>query len=169
MEKATINDLNDAISFKQKKRVTDLLPFVNPNQEDEFGLTPLMIAAQMNWDEMIDLLCDWGAISNYKTMQGENALYVACKYDNFFCVLRLLQRGAYLNGKMFDGNTAIFIVVKHSSFNTYNMIISKNVDLSIVNNNGLTVLDVAERYIARSAIGERILLDLRTRVKNYTV
>lgn len=164
MEDYTIDDLNEAVSFQQFSRVSSILLYVRPNQEDAFGFTPLMIAAQTDSIKMVDLLCNWGAHANYITKRCESAMYIACKYDHHRIVSRLLDRGAYANSKMFCNNTPIFIAVRYSSFRTYTTLIARGANLSHVNADGMSILECARRYLSHNEEGYKCLTDIQGRL-----
>ena len=81
------------------------------NNNNKYGLTPLMEAAQNNQVAVVDLLLDSGAEIDKANKNGETALMEATEYGHVAVVKLLLERGADPNKEDVNGETALIEAV----------------------------------------------------------
>jgi len=93
--------VDDVIAIK---RLTQLGQ--DPNDPDDGGQTPLMIASLMGHLNAVELLIEQGANVDAQDESGDTALMIAAENGQFKSVRSLINGGADLNLKDFVGQTA---------------------------------------------------------------
>ena len=78
----------------------------NVNQENKFGVTPLMRACGVGRPHVAQALLDRGAEANYVNKFNESALHFAVRVGNTDCIRTMLERGIDVNLKDQNGKTA---------------------------------------------------------------
>ncbi len=73
------------------------------------GKTPLHIAVEKNYEDIVRLLLQKNADLNTKDNNGNTPLHIAVKNGNYFVVKELLRAGADKNIKNNEGKTALDI------------------------------------------------------------
>lgn len=88
-------------------------------ESGDIDLCPLIIAAQYNNKNLIELLIQKGADVNYK-IDGWTALHEACCINSEQAISILLQKGANLNAEDNDGSTPFSLLDPERDYN-YNI------------------------------------------------
>uniref|UniRef100_A0A453BD95 PGG domain-containing protein n=1 Tax=Aegilops tauschii subsp. strangulata TaxID=200361 RepID=A0A453BD95_AEGTS len=115
---------------------------------DSNGLFPVHVAAKMGYGQLIYELCKHCPDSDEKLDgKGRNFLHIAVEYKKWkvvwhFCGTPELER--MVNVMDYEGNTALHLAVKNADQMIVSLLMAnKNVLPNIVNNKGLTALDLA--------------------------
>lgn len=136
---------------------------VNINEQNNEGLTPLMIAIMNNQNELaLDLLAK-GADVNIKSKQGNTALLLATQEEISPDVIKaLLDKGANVNEITVDDFSPLQLAAMFTPYSeVINMLIDAGADLERQNSVGKTPLilaiqinqnpEIAETFIERGA------------------
>ncbi|XP_037482212.1 protein ACCELERATED CELL DEATH 6-like [Triticum dicoccoides] len=115
---------------------------------DSNGLFPVHVAAKMGYGQLIYELCKHCPDSDEKLDgKGRNFLHIAVEYKKWkvvwhFCGTPELER--MVNVMDYEGNTALHLAVKNADQMIVSLLMAnKSVQPNIVNNKGLTALDLA--------------------------
>jgi ankyrin repeat protein len=109
----------DAVAGNDLKMVSKLLKRT-PFPADEYGYTPLHVAASYGWTEMIKLLLDNGAdVNAVVVFMQETPLQFAVIADKLDAVKLLVEHGADIYQKNGDGNSAIDMAYSSLIFNYF--------------------------------------------------
>ncbi len=79
----------------------------NPNQCDETGETPLMLAARKGRVEALQLLIEAGADLDARNEAGQTALFLAVMKEHTEAVRVLIEAGADINAMTPEGETPL--------------------------------------------------------------
>ncbi|XP_047323127.1 protein ACCELERATED CELL DEATH 6-like [Impatiens glandulifera] len=120
-------------------------------EHDNNGLLPIHIASQKGHVEIVKkLLVEYPNTREMLTMKGENILHIASKFGKIDVVKYVLENpelGILLNQKDCKGNTPLHLATR----NWFPSIVScltwnKGVELNLVNDYGMTALDIVEEF-----------------------
>ena len=107
------------------------------NAKEEYGRTPLYVAASQGYKEISELLIAKGANANAKHKGGETALHVAAYFGRKEIAELLLTNGADVNAKTDRGSTPLDVVAVKKS--------QSGLDLATIN--GLTgIADLLRKH-----------------------
>jgi ankyrin repeat protein len=140
--------LLDATKLGSKKLVlTALSRQENPDQNDEFGNTPLHYAVHMQNRTITDILLEWHANPNIQNKKGKTALHLAAQRSDDYITRRLLLYGARIAVQDLEGNTPLHFVALHAdqeaATDIATHLIAHKADTSLKNNNQQTALMIA--------------------------
>ena len=122
--KAVVND--------NKSRVEELLNFgVDPNAQEQFGVTALIHVSMNGQLEIARLLLEHGAKLDIQSRVGTTALINASRFNHKDIVRLLLEHGADPNIQDNKGNTALIIASNEGHDKIIQMLLGTNVDLNI--------------------------------------
>ncbi|XP_034776828.2 ankyrin repeat domain-containing protein 29-like isoform X3 [Acipenser ruthenus] len=76
------------------------------------GTTALFFAAQQGNNDIVKLLFEFGASTEFQTKDGGTALSAACQYGHSKVVETLLKNGANVHDQLHDGATALFLAAQ---------------------------------------------------------
>ncbi len=100
--------LLSAVSLKDFRTIESLLKQgVDPNAQNEVGLTALMISAHKGHPGIVNYLLEHGADPNIQTYSGSTALMMASRKGHVEAVSLLLAFGGDPRLKNKSGNTAL--------------------------------------------------------------
>ncbi|KAI8008076.1 Protein ACCELERATED CELL DEATH 6 [Camellia lanceoleosa] len=121
-------------------------------QRNQNGFFPIHMAASRGHVEFIqEFLRCCPDSSKLLNKQGQNIVHMAAKNgkDNVIkCVLKTPELEKFINERDEKGNTPLHLVTMHWRPKIVNSLMwDKRVQLELVNDAGLTALDVAEKYI----------------------
>lgn len=118
---------------------------ISPNIQNDHGMTPLFYAKD---PRKAELLLEYGANPNYENSYKHTPLFSNMIHENqreFFDIL--VRYGANINHQDMDGDTVLHESVYWGRYTEVEAILANKPDLSIKNNKGKTVIDIAtERY-----------------------
>ncbi len=77
------------------------------NAQDDYGSTPLHIAAQFKKNDILNLLLEKEAKLNIQDLAGKTPLFLACEYGNLDALDKLINKGADLNIKTSSDHSAL--------------------------------------------------------------
>ena len=101
------NYLFDAISLDDPDKVERAINNgADINHANSAGDTPLYVASEMGYVEVVRILLENGADINKAESNGQTPLMIAVEYGHFELVEVLLEYGANLNAKTNEGYTA---------------------------------------------------------------
>lgn len=85
----------------------DKFDLVDSKTNDDLGDTPLIIAARLNFNNIVQLLIDFNASVNSTDNEGRSALHWCSKVNNLNGALLLIQSGANVNMQDNDEKTPL--------------------------------------------------------------
>jgi ankyrin repeat protein len=101
-------ELLESVSKGELSKVKD---FVNKgadiNIKNKDGKTPLHIAVENNYEDIIKFLLENKADVNVKDNEGNTPLHIAIKKGNYFVIKELIKFGADKNAKNNKGETPL--------------------------------------------------------------
>lgn len=116
----------------------------DPNTGQGSYLGPLlMIAAELGYPAIVDLLLQRGAKIEATDDLGRRPLLSAARYGWTRVVQLLLERGAELNGDDWDDNTALSEAAVHGHSRVVRLLIDRGANPNAVDRDGKTALDLA--------------------------
>jgi ankyrin repeat protein len=139
------------LTFAGKRGTVDTVKMLldhgaDVNFQNNYGLTALMTASSDRNVDVIKLLIQYGADVNIKDRNGETALIMAASSSgNVDAIKLLIQYGADLYIKDNNGNTALHHAVLNHNLKNIEILLQEGGDDTLLNNYGLTPLDIAKR------------------------
>ena len=103
----TGTDLHEAALTGTKRRVMTLLPHIRPDTRDAWGRTPLHLASQANWPDIVDVLLEVGHDPEARDRWGRTPLHVAAGNTAEHASHSLLTSGASIEAIDSDGRTPL--------------------------------------------------------------
>ncbi|XP_042484787.1 protein ACCELERATED CELL DEATH 6-like [Macadamia integrifolia] len=119
-------------------------------KEDKKGLCPIHLAASKGYVGIIEAMLEYfPAAIETLNKEGQNVVHLATKNGRSKLVSYMLQQKSKFqklaNAKDINGNTPLHLATMNLHLEVMYFLIEKgNVDMSIVNDEGLTALDIAE-------------------------
>ena len=146
-----------AASVSGKLKVVKILlakpPRFNPNATDNVGRTPLLLAAENGYDDIVDFLIDSGADPNYRHPESlMSTLDQAIKYDRSSTLQLLLLKGADPNKPNSMGLTPLVWACTRPEM--VRILLAHSADPSILTSQGITALHFAARGGSVEAINK---------------
>jgi len=110
--------LNQACAYGFTREILILIKkHVDLNQEDKFGVTPLIIASMLGYTRLPELLIQHGANINQANKYGVTPLHMAACYGHVQTVKLLIKYGANKNAEANDDITPFDLTRKKYSPN----------------------------------------------------
>ena len=152
----------------------------NPNILDIYGSTALMIASLRGHIEIVRLLLERGAQTDWKdNNDGYTALMIASIYSNTEMVRLLLKHGTEVNLQSHYGNTALILASRGGDMNIVRLLLKHGANPNIQNNLGETALTLAsdeghtdvveliEQHIAQQPAQHKASRNIQSRFRGY--
>ena len=117
------------------------------NEQDAFGMTPLLTAAQSNF-HALRILLEHGAEINTCDNDGETSLMIAITYSQYDIVQLLLQEGARYDQANKSSMTALHHAARFGSIRTMEILHAANlvnINPYAKNNDGKTAFELAQQ------------------------
>lgn len=124
--------------------VKELLPETDVNAQDEYGLTPLHVAAWVGNEEILELLINQGALCTIGT-SCENILpvHLAAWFNFSKIVERLLPLGHSVNAEDGKKRTPLIYAARGGHTDMVRFLIGCDADLNVVSENKVTATHIA--------------------------
>jgi ankyrin repeat protein len=116
----------------------------NPNAQDQYGRTALMVAALRNSKGIIQTLLDHGANHDAQRINGWTALIFAVRWSTKKIIKTLLDHGANPNIQNQTGDTVLMLAVSWNRTEIIQTLLSYGADPTIKNNQNQTARMLAE-------------------------
>ena len=119
-----------------------------PNNPNEYGVTPLMMATCEDDIDVVKLLLDWGADTNMADDEGDTPLHAAASWryeHNSEIVMLLLQAGALPNKANKIGETPLHHAVYYGNIEVVKLLLNVGANPNIIDHQGDTPLHIAAR------------------------
>ncbi len=97
----------NAVNKNEVSAASQVLAWVDVNEQDAFGWTVLMRAAMYGYLEMVQLLLNEGALVNTQNKDGDTALMLAASRGHQEIVMLLLAKGADVQLVNSQGESAL--------------------------------------------------------------
>jgi len=107
------------------------------------GATPLFLAAQEGYTELVDLLLDAGASIDLPDEDGISPLYIACYQGHLDVVASLLRAGANPNKLGLDGTSPVFIAAQEGYADIVEILAMHSADVNLLDQDGTAPLLMA--------------------------
>ena len=117
---------------------------IEARDDNDNGLTALMLAARWGKTEVVKLLLDRGADIETKDNNGQTALMLATQSGNTEIVELLLDRDANIEAKNYHGNTALMLAAGRGNTEIVKLLLDRGADIEAKEYNGRTALMLAE-------------------------
>src|SRR3989338_731188 len=135
------NRLIDAVRNNNDQLVQQLLgEGINPDNQDLWGFTALILAAYSNNPDMVEILLAANADPNIQNKDGSTALIFAAQHNNLDMVKVLLAANADPNIQSNSGYTPLIWAAKNNNLAMVKVLLAANADPNIQNNSGYTAL-----------------------------
>lgn len=113
------------------------------NIQNNYGVTALIMAAKYGYDRIIELLIDNGADISIKNTNDESALSIAQSTNNVSSSILICPD--LLNAKNNFGDTPLITACREKYEYLVLFLMKKSADVDIINNLGMTVVDILIR------------------------
>lgn len=127
----------------------------NPNDADESGLTPLMLASCEGNVKALECLIESGSRLDQKDASGYTALMFAANSGHYECVKALVNGGADVNAADNDGSRPIMFAAQHGYNDIVRLLLAKGADPRVKGQHGFSAIGFAQQN--RQKDTERIL------------
>ncbi|XP_071084544.1 ankyrin repeat and KH domain-containing protein 1-like [Haliotis cracherodii] len=114
----------------------------NINTRGQNGLTPVMMAAFTGHQSVFDLLVSKNADLTLVNKKGDSLLLFACKGGNT-AIVQYLMSPSNINTRGQNGWTPVMMAAFKGHQSVFDLLVSKNADLTLVDNNGDSLLHLA--------------------------
>ncbi|XP_048255952.1 uncharacterized protein LOC124149448 [Haliotis rufescens] len=125
-----------------KAIVQHLVSSSNINTRGRNGYTPVMVAAVFGHQSVFDVLVSEQADLTLLNNHGESLLHVACRGGNKAIVQHLVSP-SNINTRGRNADTPVMVAAGKGHQNLFDLLVSKQADLTLVNNDGDSLLHVA--------------------------
>jgi ankyrin repeat protein len=149
------------------------------NKKDEKGQTPLTIATEKNYTDLVKCIlqsidrinenlikllrpttdCSYDmhkACLNSKNSNGETVLMRAVRSNDIRLVDQIISEGANINIRNNDGETAIMIAVKMNSVEIVNRLLDAHANIRLRNTDGHLAIDMTDNEMIIKALNARV-------------
>lgn len=116
----------------------------NVNKEDYRGITPIMMAAEKGYSDIVELLVASDANINAKSKKGSTALSTAAANNHIDAVKVLLSAGANVNSKNSVGATPLMQTAYQGYFEVVKLLVEHGADVKIETSDGGSALGAAK-------------------------
>ena len=117
----------------------------NPNNLDDFwdyGLTPVMKAALLGLDQLVNELIQLGVNVHLRNTDGNNALWLACVSENPNVVQSLIDAGINIDNKNLTGATALMYTASSGKAEMMKLLLDNGADAMIRNDDDLLAVEL---------------------------
>ncbi len=141
--KATLNlELENAVKNNNYPKVQELITQgVDLNHVDWEGMTPLMLAAESGYTDLVEVLLKNNAAVDFADTNtdvpgydSDTALIHASRYGHIKSIKMLLENGANINLVNKHGDSALMYAVANNRTKSIEILLENNADTSIENN-----------------------------------
>ena len=167
--------LYDAVSGNRISEIEQLLKQgADVNAQNKNGWTPLRMAVNKGFLEIVKLLIKNGADVNAKDEDGCTPLHEAIGEGCYDIAKLLIENGADVNAKVFDGWTPLHLAALWDKIDIVKVLIENGVDPFIKNKDGKTALDLCKDKAIREQLKKYMedyesILEEITKEKEYSV
>lgn len=143
------NNKNFDVEVSNNNSVEKTIEKIDINQSNDYGYTPLIVAAQENNEDILKLLLENNANLDVKhPILGKPILNTAIYYGSYNVVKVLLELHPELVNKQdpVDGWTPIMMAVLRNNKDILNLLLSYNADATIKDKSGSDAIDLAIKY-----------------------
>ncbi|XP_072569431.1 ankyrin repeat domain-containing protein 29 isoform X3 [Paramormyrops kingsleyae] len=107
------------------------------------GATALFLASQQGHNDIVKLLFEFGASTEFKTKDGGTALSAACQHGRSSVVETLLRNGAGMHDQLNDGATPLFLAAQEGHLTVIRQLLSSGAKVNHPREDGTTPLWMA--------------------------
>lgn len=115
----------------------------NLNAPWDHGLTPLMRAALLGRDDLVEKLLGLGVNIHLRNLDGNNALWLACVSDNTAVVQRLIDAGIDLDNRNETGATTLMYTASSGKPHMTELLLEAGADPTISTFDDYRAVDLA--------------------------
>jgi serine/threonine-protein phosphatase 6 regulatory ankyrin repeat subunit B len=140
--------------------------------DPQTGMTPLIIAAKMNFFPLLQFLTSKGASSHEKDITGNTALIWAVTMGNDNCATYLISNTRVpTDAQNLNGDSALMVAARQNRIAVVTALIARRARMNLINNAGETALIIAcekaNNDIALAMINATPMPNLDIQSKNY--
>jgi len=136
------------------------------NKRDNNGNTPLMWAASVGNEQLVELFIDQGAVINLQNFVGETALYIAAARGFAKICALLVDNGAQTHIATMDGASALHIAAASGHSEVVSLLVSRGAYVNSFDEEGDTPLHYAIREGRKPTIALLVQLGADFTIKN---
>lgn len=138
-------NIHRMVERKDYRRLRNLMfdDRVNPNTTNKEGETPLQLAINLGYDDIVDFLLSIDADSEVKGTNGETALFYAIRKGSLPIIKALLKYEAKINTSNNDGNTPLILAIENNNLEVVKIFIEKGADIYFKNKNNKSAAESA--------------------------
>ncbi|CAC5401594.1 unnamed protein product [Mytilus coruscus] len=116
---------------------------VDINNDNYHGISPLYIACQNNYIDVVKLLLDKKADINNDNYHGISPLYIACQNNYIDVVKLLLDRKADINKCRDSGASPLYIACHNNHIEVVKILLDRKADINKCRDSGTSPLNIA--------------------------
>lgn len=109
----------------------------------DFGLTPLMRAALLGRDDLVEELLEYGVNIHLRNSDGNNALWLACVSSNQSLIKRLITAGIHMDNCNLTGATPLMYTASSGKAEIMALLLEAGADPYIANFDDYRAVDLA--------------------------
>lgn len=185
--------LTRAVSDNDLLSVERLIDYygADVNVKNKYDVSPLTIAVRNNNFDIVRKLCFSGildahsglcasvylghseiskflvGISNFDihNIYGSSALHIAAELGNLDLIKEILEKKININKRQKEGLTPLHCAAQNGQLNAVEYLISMGADPDLVDNNGFTALEAANRFLPQGEGHDKVIKYLK-RIKS---
>jgi ankyrin repeat protein len=166
--KSLINALQDGDLDKVNQLLND--GKVNINFKGDKWITPLIVASQKGYSDVVEQLLGAGANLDLADKDGKTALMFASVYGYSEVVEQLLKAGANPDYARKDGVTALMLASQEGHYKVVEQLLEKKANVDLFNKDGVTALMLASGQghckVVEQLLGAEANVNLATKDHN---
>lgn len=137
-----------ALNTQSSQALADFIEAHHFDKEDldspwDFALTPIMRAALVGRDDLVEELLGLGVNIHLRNTDGNNALWLACVSGNTALVKRLINAGIDINNQNITGATALMYTASSGKADMMKLLLVNGADAMIRNNDDFLAVELA--------------------------
>ena len=145
---ATDDEGNTAVMWAVMKNRPDYLMRLmknqaSPNIGNNEGIFPLHKAVDIGNEQLVEILCQWGADVNLVDGAGQSAAHSAVSCGSISMLITLLKYGINVNITDHKGKTALFLAVRKDDMDMFRLLLENKAEVNIADHKGKTALFLA--------------------------
>lgn len=135
--------LHAAIKIYDMPRFLHHVEFEDINKRDLRGITPLMLAAELGYEDILVRLLFSEADINIIDNDGKTALFYAVKYNHYNIVRKLIDNGADITIRCIKNKDVMILSAEAGNIRMVKILLEHGADVNAKLSNNRTILSIA--------------------------